>query len=85
MPVSKVGQRRQVVIPKAICEDLGLKEGDFVEIKKVKESVVIKPKTLVDLGDVLTPEEEKIVRQGESQVRRGEVLDWEQVKKELKL
>jgi len=27
MSISKVGQRRQVVIPKEICEDLGLKEG----------------------------------------------------------
>lgn len=85
MPVSKVGQRRQVVIPKAICEELGLKEGDFVEIKKVKQSVVIKPKTLVDLEDILTPEEEKVVRQGEAQIKRGEVLNWEQVRKELKL
>ena len=32
MAISKVGQRRQVVIPKEICEDLGLKEGDFVEV-----------------------------------------------------
>ena len=32
MPISKLGQRRQVVIPKDICENLGLETGDFVEI-----------------------------------------------------
>ncbi len=30
MPIGKIGQRRQVVIPKEICEELGLQTGDFV-------------------------------------------------------
>lgn len=34
--ISKIGQRRQVVIPRGICEDLGIKEGDFVEVKESK-------------------------------------------------
>ncbi len=33
MPVSKLGQRRQVVIPKSICEELNLETGDFIEVK----------------------------------------------------
>ena len=32
MAISKLGLRRQVVIPKEICEELGLQEGDFVEV-----------------------------------------------------
>jgi bifunctional DNA-binding transcriptional regulator/antitoxin component of YhaV-PrlF toxin-antitoxin module len=28
MLVSKVGKRRQVVIPKQVCEELGFREGD---------------------------------------------------------
>src|SRR5437667_8513982 len=55
MPISKVGQRRQVVIPKEIFEALGLQTGDFVEVKQVKGTVVIKPKKLVDADEVLTP------------------------------
>ena len=65
MPISKLGQRRQVVIPKEICDELGLQEGDFVEVSRVEGQVIIKPKKLVDADDVLTPEEEKIVRTGE--------------------
>ncbi len=85
MPVSKVGQRRQVVIPKDICDDLGITEGDFVEVTKGDGNVVIKPKKLIDADDLLTPDEEAIVRAGEEQIKRGDVVDWEDIKKELNL
>ena len=83
MPIGKVGQRRQVVIPKEIFEALGLQTGDFVEVTKVKNTVVIKPKKLVDADDVLTPEEEAIVRRGEQQLRQGKSKPWSQIKHEL--
>jgi AbrB family looped-hinge helix DNA binding protein len=44
MPISKLGQRRQIVIPKEICDELGLQEGDFVEVTSAKGLVIIKPK-----------------------------------------
>ncbi len=84
MAISKVGQRRQVVIPKEICEDLGIKEGDFVEVKESKGAVLIKPKKLVDSDDVLTPEEEALIRKGEKQLKRGEYVLWNDLKKRLK-
>ena len=83
MPISKLGQRRQVVIPKAICDELGLEVGDFVEVRQVKGTVVIQPKKLVDADDVLTPEEEAIVREGEAQIRRGEYVTLEDVEHDL--
>jgi AbrB family looped-hinge helix DNA binding protein len=83
MPIGKVGQRRQVVIPKEIFEALGLQTGDFVEVTKVKNTVVIKPKKLVDADDVLTAEEEAIVRKGERQLRQGKSKPWSQIKHEL--
>lgn len=84
MAISKVGQRRQVVIPKEICEDLGLKEGDYVEVKESKGIVLIKPKKLVDSDDILTPEEETLIRKGEAQLKRGEFVLWDDVKKKAK-
>ena len=57
MPIGKIGQRRQVVIPKEIFDALGLRTGDFVEVQKVKGTVVITPKKLVDADEVLTPEQ----------------------------
>src|SRR5712691_13541456 len=83
MPIGKIGQRRQVVIPKEIFDALGLQTGDFVEVKQVKGTVVIKPKMLVDADDVLTPEEEAIVRKGEQQLRQGKSQPWSQIKHAL--
>jgi AbrB family looped-hinge helix DNA binding protein len=85
MPISKLGQRRQVVIPKEICDELGLHEGDFVEVTSTEGQVIIKPKKLVDADDVLTPEEEKLVRKGEAQLKKGEHVAWDDVKKQLNL
>ena len=85
MPISKLGQRRQVVIPKEICDELGLHEGDFVEVTSTEGQVIIKPKKLVDADDVLTPEEEKIVRKGEAQLKKGQHVAWDNVKKQLNL
>src|SRR5215475_3924752 len=83
MPIGKIGQRRQVVIPKEIFDALGLHTGDFVEVTQVKRTVVIKPKKLVDADDVLTPEEEAIVKKGERQLRQGKSKPWSQIKHEL--
>jgi AbrB family looped-hinge helix DNA binding protein len=83
--VSRLGQRRQVVIPKGICDELGIRQGDFVEVTRRKDHVVIKPKKLVDPEDTLTPDEEKAVERGFRQLRRGEYVDWEALKSELGL
>ena len=83
MPIGKIGQRRQIVIPKEIFEALGLEIGDFVEVTQVKRTVVIKPKKIVDADDVLTPEEEAIVRKGERQLREGKSKSWQQIKNDL--
>ena len=83
MPIGKIGQRRQVVIPKDIFEALGLQTGDFVEVTQVKRTVVIKPKKIVDADDVLTPEEEAIVRKGEAELRRGEYVTLEDLEHDM--
>ena len=83
MSISRVGKRRQIVIPKAVCEEVGLREGDFVEVSSRKGRVEIQPKRLVDLEDTLTPEEEKIVAKGFRQLKRGQFVTWDQLKNEL--
>ena len=83
--MSRLGQRRQVVIPKEVCEELGLHEGDFVEVTSAQGVVVIKPKKLVDPDDVLTPGEEAIVRKGEAQLKRGRSVAWANLKRQSKL
>ena len=83
--VSRLGQRRQVVIPEGICNELGIRQGDFVEVTRRKDHVVIKPKKVVDPEDTLTPDEEKAVERGFRQLKRGKYVDWEALKNELGL
>ena len=83
MSISRLGQRRQVVIPKETCKAAGLREGDFVEVTWRKGRILIKPKKLVDPEDTLTPQEEKIVAKGFRQLKRGDYVTWDQLKHEL--
>ena len=85
MPIGRLGKRRQVVIPKAICERLGLHQGDFVEVTLRQGAALVKPKMPVDRDDILSPEEERLVRKGEKQLRQGKYILWEDLKKKLKL
>ncbi len=81
--IGRVGQRRQVVIPRDILETLKLQAGDFVAFAERKNGVLIKPKRIVDADDTLSPAEAKIVRRGEAQLKRGESKPWRVVKHAL--
>jgi bifunctional DNA-binding transcriptional regulator/antitoxin component of YhaV-PrlF toxin-antitoxin module len=83
--ISKVGQRRQVVIPipKDTCDAPGLTQGDFVELAQQRDRIVVKPKRLIDAEDTLTPDEERLVLKGEAQIRRGEHVTLERLEHEL--
>ncbi len=85
MPIVKIRTNRQVTVPKAIFDELGLKEGDFVEVSLKGTHIVIKPKRLVAVEDTLSPEEEKAVERGFKQLRRGEYVAWKELKHELGL
>ena len=84
-PIGRVGQRRQVVIPREISDALNIREGDFVAFTKQSNGVLIKPKKPIDADDVLTSAEEKKVRHGMKQVKEGKTRPWAQIKDELGL
>ena len=77
MPISKLGQRRQVVIPKEVWDELGLEIGGYVEVQRVNGTVVIKPKKIVDADEVLTPEQKAVIdagiAEGLEDIRQGRV------------
>ena len=62
-----------------------LREGDFVAFTKQNNGVLIKPKRVVDPGDVLTPAEAKKVRHALKQVKAGKTRPWPQIKDKLGL
>jgi AbrB family looped-hinge helix DNA binding protein len=81
--VGRVGQRRQVVIPREILDTLKLQVGDLVAFSEQKDGVLITPKRAVDAHDTLTPQEAKIVRRGEAQLKRGQSKPWSAIKNAL--
>ncbi len=86
MAISKLGNRRQVVIPKNICDAIGLKAGDFLEVLRFEDNqIVIKPKRLVDMEDTLTPEEEALVERGLQDIEQGNVMTLDELRNELGL
>lgn len=46
MPLSKITQKRQVVIPEEICRVMGAKVGDYIEFLQRNDEIIIKPKKL---------------------------------------
>src|SRR5262245_6137991 len=92
MPIGKLGQRRQVVIPKEICEELGLQEEDFLEVTSAEGEVIIKPKKLIDADEVLTPAQRAVIdkrlAEAEEDIKAGRVsgpfATAEQLKRRLK-
>ncbi len=81
--ISRIGQRRQVVIPKAVFEALKLQEGDFLEVSIESGRLAMRPKRLVDLDDFLSQDERAKVSQGEAQLKAGRSKPWRTIKHEL--
>jgi AbrB family looped-hinge helix DNA binding protein len=82
--VSRIGQRRQVVIPKRVFDALKLQPGDFVEVSAEGGHLRMRPKRLVDIGDyALTASEAVKVRRGETEIKAGRSKSWRTVKNEL--
>lgn len=81
--IGRVGQRRQVVIPREIFDNLNMREGDFVAVAQHGDSVVIKRKALVDPDDVLTPEEVALVKKAEREMKQGKYVTLAQLHHDL--
>ena len=82
--VSRIGQRRQVVIPKRVFDALKLRAGDFVEVSTEGGRLQMRPKRLVDIGDdTLLASEAAKVRRGEAEIKAGRSQSWRTVKDEL--
>ncbi len=81
--IGRLGQRRQVVIPREIFENLRMRTGDFVAITQKADTVIIKRKRIVDADDTLTSAEAKKVRRGMKQIKEGRFKLWSDIKHDL--
>ena len=81
--VGRVGQRRQVVIPREILETLKLRAGDLVAFAEHKDGVLIKQKRVVDPDDVLSADATALVNKAEREMRQGKYVTLEQLQHDL--
>jgi AbrB family looped-hinge helix DNA binding protein len=68
IPLTRVGERYQVTIPKEAREAIGLKAGDLVEARPGKGCIVLCPKVVLDKVDV-----EKRLAEAEADLKAGRV------------
>ena len=83
--VTRIGQRRQIVIPKKVFDASNLSEGDFMEVTAEHGRVAMKRKRLVDADDTLTSAEARKVGHAQKQVKAGKTRPWSAIKDELGL
>ena len=81
--IGRVGQRRQVVIPREIFEQLHMQEGDFVAFSAKENGVLVKPKRAIDPADVLTPAESALVKKAEREMKQGKYVTLAQLRHDL--
>jgi len=81
--VGRVGQRRQVVIPREMLETLNIREGDLVALQNQPNGVLIKPKKAVDPDDILTPEESALIGKARREMRTGKYVTLAQLEYDL--
>jgi AbrB family looped-hinge helix DNA binding protein len=71
----------QVAIPTAIVRHLNLQKGSYLAVEERNHKVVLTPKRVVDEEDFSMYE--KIIKRGREQVAKGELVDWEEVKRKM--
>lgn len=72
----------QVAIPVFVVRSLKLRKGSYLEVEEKGKQIIMTPKELVDQEDFAMYQE--VIKKGREQHRKGETVDWEDVKKKLK-
>jgi AbrB family looped-hinge helix DNA binding protein len=80
MPIVKIMQRRQVVIPKELFEKLHLEIGDYLEAKLERGRIVYIPKKLVDRDEWYWSEAgQQAIAEALQEIEAGKVKEFEDV------
>ena len=74
MSLVQIREKAQITIPSRIRKELGIKNGDYLEIVKEDNKIVIIPKILVDKVSVnLSAKGEEMLKEAMDDVREGKV------------
>jgi len=74
MSLVQIREKAQITIPSRIRKELGIKNGDYLEIIKEDNKIVIIPKILVDKVSVnLSAKGEEMLKEAMDDVKKGKV------------
>ncbi len=74
MILIQVREKAQITIPSRIRKELGIKQGDYLEIIKEDDRIVIIPKVLVDKVSInLSAKGEAMLKEAIDDVKKGKV------------
>jgi AbrB family looped-hinge helix DNA binding protein len=75
MPTTKVTRHGQITLPASVRKELGIEEGDLVEIEVVDERAVLMPKKLVDKSQAYfwTKKWQEGEREADEDIKAGRV------------
>ena len=83
---SKLTRNGQITIPASVRKELGVEEGDLVEIEVVDEKAVLIPKRLVDKNQAYfwTEKWQDAEKEADEDVRAGRVKVFDSVEELIK-
>jgi AbrB family looped-hinge helix DNA binding protein len=74
MPLVQLRDKSQITIPSSIRKELGIKNGDYLEIRKEGERIIIIPKIVVDKSSVTLSEKgEKYLQEALDDMKEGRI------------
>lgn len=86
IPLVQVRQKAQITLPRKARRVLGIKEGDYLEVKLEDNRLVLQPKTVFDkFPEVeLSAEGKKLLSEALEDVKKGRVKKFGDVKDLIK-
>lgn len=74
MSLVQLRDKSQITIPSSIRKELGIKKGDYLEITKEDDRIVIIPKIVVDKSSVILSEKgEKYLNEALNDIKEGRI------------
>jgi len=74
MSLIQVREKAQITIPSKIRKELGIKKGDYLEIVKEDDRIVIIPKILIEKASVnLSAKGEEMLNEAIDDIKKGKV------------
>jgi AbrB family looped-hinge helix DNA binding protein len=78
MPLTKVTRNGQVTIPSELRRQVGIEEGDLIELEAVGDHLILVPKKLIDKSQAYfwTPEWQSAEHEAQADIDAGRVKEF---------